>query len=207
MLVELYLWSRGTNALSLDDLKNAVRTIGNKYIDREQRARRLFIEERAVSMHFEREREFAIRTEISEYFQISYSAVAFTGSAQLGFSIHQDRLFEPGVSDLDAACISADLFQHAWMDIVEITRSFTDFTPFGHSNRDAIELFKDRILRRGMIRIDAMPLSPMSRSWAAFEGAISRKHTSIFKNISIAVYMNEYAFCWKQDSALAKLIR
>lgn len=193
--------------MSLDSLKSTVRSIGTKYTDREERARRLFIEERAVSLHFEREREFEIRTEISKYFDISYSAVAFTGSAQLGFSIHQDKLFEPGVSDLDAACISPDLFQHAWMDIVDVTRSFTDLTPFGHTSAEKIDLFKDRILRRGMIRIQAMPLSPMSENWTAFEGQISRKHTAIFQNINIAVYMNEYAFCWKQDSALTKLIK
>ncbi|MET4307702.1 hypothetical protein [Bradyrhizobium sp. RT4b] len=54
--------------MKIDDLKNHVRTIGKKYTDREQRARRLFIEERAAALHNERDREFAIKTEISNYF-------------------------------------------------------------------------------------------------------------------------------------------
>ncbi|QQV75865.1 hypothetical protein H5J25_09565 [Sphingomonas aliaeris] len=121
--------------MSVELLKRSVRAISRNYKDREQRSRRLFIEERAASLHFHREREFAIRTAISEHFAVPYSAVAFTGSAQLGFSVHKDRLFEPGISDLDAACISPDLFQSAWMDVVKATRSFTDLTPFGHSKK------------------------------------------------------------------------
>jgi hypothetical protein len=62
---------RAANDMNLDDLKNHVRTIGKKYTDREQRARRLFIEERAASLLQERDREFAIKTEISTFFRIA----------------------------------------------------------------------------------------------------------------------------------------
>jgi len=71
--------------MTLDNLKKAVREIGARYPDREQRARRLYIEERPASLHSERHREFDIKTKISEFFDISYSSVSFTGSAQLGF--------------------------------------------------------------------------------------------------------------------------
>jgi hypothetical protein len=81
--------------MSLEDLKRHVRTIGAKYTDREQRARRLFIEERAVSLQQERDREFAIRTEISTFFSIAYSAVSFCGSGQIGFSIHKNNFSNP----------------------------------------------------------------------------------------------------------------
>lgn len=193
--------------MSLDALKMRVRQIGSKYRNREDRARRLFVEERAASLHFDRDREYSIRSDISEFFNIPYTAVAFSGSAQIGFSIHKDRLFDPGVSDLDAACINADLFQKAWVDVIETTRSFTDLAPFGHAPPEHITLFQDQILRRGMIRVDAMPLSELSRYWSTFQGQISRRHTVLFQRISIAIYLNEYAFCWKQDSALAKLMK
>lgn len=191
---------------SLALLKAQVRAIGARFSNREERARRLFVEERAASLHFHRDREFAIRTEISKFFGIPYSAVAFAGSAQLGFSIHKDRIFEPGVSDLDAACVDVSLFQRAWIDVVETTRSFTDATPFGTRKPNEIELFKDQILRRGMIRVDAMPRSKLSLQWSTFLGQLSRKHAMLFQRVSIAIYMNEYAFCWKQDSALATLM-
>ena len=173
--------------MSLDDLKGRVRAIGSNYRDREQRARRLYVEERAASLHFDREREFSIRTEVSSFFHIPYSAVVFAGSAQIGFSIHKDRIFEPGVSDLDAACIDSGMFQQAWTNVIETTRSFTDLTPFGHTKPEAIARFKDQILRRGMIQVDAMPLSELSRSWSEFQGKVSRRHTVIFQRISIAL--------------------
>lgn len=191
--------------MTLEDLKRQIRTISMRYDDREQRARRVFIEERAASLQQERHREFEIRTETSTFFDIAYSAVSFCGSGQIGFSIHQNKPFERCVSDLDVACIDVELFQKAWKDVVSTTRAFTDLTPFG-SRKKNIEIFKEQILRRGMIWIDAMPQSALSLSWSHFQGTLSRKHTAIFSKISFAIYMNEYAFCWKQDSVLSNLV-
>ena len=191
---------------ALARMKAMVRSVGTRFPDREQRARRLFVEERAASLHFDRDREFAIRPDISGSFGVPYGAVAFAGSAQLGFSVHKDRLFQPGVSDLDAACVDVGLFQRAWIDVIEATRSFRDATPFGTRRPSEIAQFKDQILRRGMIRLDAMPRSTLSLDWNAFIGRLSRRHTDIFQRVSLAVYMNEYAFCWKQDSALTTLM-
>lgn len=197
----------GVRLTGLDALKQKVRSIAVPYRDREARARRLFIEERAAALHFDREREFEIRTAIATFFGVPYSAISFCGSAQIGFSVHKDRLFEPTSSDLDAACVSSDIFQKAWADVITTTQAFTDDTPFGTRPPSEIAQFKDQILRRGMIRIDAMPLSKLSRDWSVYQGELSRKHRSIFKKITLAVYMNEYAFCWKQDSALAQLLK
>jgi hypothetical protein len=192
--------------MSLEDLKRLVRAIGARYDDREQRARRLFVQERAASLHHERDREFEIRTDVSQFFNIAFSSVNFCGSAQLGFSIHKNRLFQPAVSDLDVACVDVNLFQKAWIDVITTTRAFTDLTPFGTRGVDKITLFKEQILKRGMIKVDIMPQSDLSRSWSQFEGEISRRHTVMFKRVTLAIYMNEYAFCWKQDSALSQLI-
>lgn len=193
--------------MDIETLKGTVRTIGAQYTDREARARRLFIENRATALQADRDREFAIRSEISDFFDIPYSAVSFCGSAQLGFSVPKNQLFRTGASDLDAALVSPNLFQQAWKDAIDVTRAFTDATPFGSSASREIELFKDQILRRGMIRIGAMPNSALSSRWRQFEGRLSRGHTTIFRSITLAIYMNEYAFCWKQDSAIAALMR
>lgn len=191
---------------ALEQLKEQVRLIGSKYADREMRARRLYIEERPASLHKSRETEFTIKNDISRFFKIPYSNVHFCGSAQLGFSVHKDRLFEPAISDLDVACVNADLFQKVWMDVIASTRSFTDATRFGVTSKDQIEFFKDQILRRGMIKVGAMPQSTLSQRYKTYEGQISRKHTATFNRISLAVYINEYAFCWKQDSVLSTLM-
>lgn len=190
--------------MSLAELKKCVRGISAKYIDREERARRLYIEERAASLHYQREREFSIKTDISKFYGTSYSSVSFCGSAQLGFSIHKDKLFEPGVSDLDAACLDVELFQKAWIDVIATTRAFTDLTPFRTEKR--VAEFQEKILRRGMIKVDEMPQSELSRSWSKFQGELSRRHTDVFRSITLAIYMNEYAFCWKQDSSITSLV-
>lgn len=193
--------------MTMDALKTRVRDICQNYKVREQRARRMFIEEKAASLHFQREREFSIRRDIAEFYKVPHSAVSFAGSAQLGFSAHKNKLFEPAISDLDAACISADLFQLAWIDVVSTSHGFTRLSSFGSTPLSRIELFKQQILRRGMIRIDAMPISALSRSWSDFQDAISARHTAVFSKITMAIYMNEYAFCWKQDSALTDILR
>lgn len=193
--------------MNLDALKAAVRSIGSRFPDREERSRRLFLTERPASLNRQTDREFAIKTDVSEFFSIPYSAVAFCGSGQLGFSVHKNKLFEPGKSDLDVACIDTELFQRAWMDVIHTTRAFTDLSAFGELGQDGVNQLRDQIVRRGMIRIEVMPQSPLSRDWSRFEGVVSRKHTDLYRNLSIAIYMNEYAFCWKQDSAVAALMR
>ena len=192
-----------TDALS--QLKSAVRRIGGKYNDRFHRARRLFVEERAAALAQSREEEYAIKTDISNHFDIEYASVCFTGSSQIGFSIHKDKLFEPATSDLDVACIDPELYHRAWADIVSTTKAFTDLTPFsGHPAKD-VERLKDNILRRAMIRVKLMPRSSMSSDWNDFQNKLGRRHANLFGGVSIAIYMNEYAFCWKQDTSLSKL--
>jgi hypothetical protein len=191
--------------MTLEELKQQVRTISARYVDRQERARRLFIEERPASLRSERDREFAIKTDISTFFGIAYSSVSFCGSAQIGFSVHKDRLFAPATSDLDVACVDVQLFQRAWVDVISTTRAFTDLTPFGTAGHERIDLLKSQILKRGMIRVDVMPQSALSRAWSQFQGQLSRRHTVVFRKISLAIYMNEYAFCWKQDSTVSHL--
>ena len=189
--------------MEIDDLKQSVRAITNKYPDREDRARRIFIEEGAHA--FDRDRQFSIRTAISQFFEVPYSAVHFCGSAHLGFSIHKDRLFVPKESDLDVACVDTGLFQRAWQDVISASRAFSDQSRFRTRNDEHIRLFKDQILRRGMIRIQMMPHSTLSANWLGLENSLSKEHGDVFRNVTICIYINEYAFCWKQDSALAQI--
>ena len=187
----------------IDERKEWVRRIGGMYRDRTDRVRRLFVEERCCALRGHRDKEYEIRRDISQFFGIDYSAICFAGSAQLGFSICNNSIFRAGCSDLDVACVDVGIYQKAWIDVVGSTRAFTDDTVFP-SGVD-IALFRDRILRRGMIIVDEMPNSKIRNEWQKFEGELSRKHTRIFSRISISLYMNEYAFCWKQDSVVSQL--
>lgn len=193
--------------MTVEALKDAIREIGSRFSNREERARRLFLTERPASLHRREDREFSIKTDLSKSFGIPYAAIAFCGSGQLGFSAHKNRLFTPGTSDLDAACIDTSLFQRAWMDVIETTRAFTDLTRFGQRGRTGVDALRDQIVRRGMIRVDAMPISSLSQEWSAFQSSVSLKNADLYKRISIAIYINEYAFCWNQDSAITQILR
>lgn len=190
----------------LSVIKQAVREIGRLYVDRFERARRLFVEERACALRTDRATEYRIKSEVSKFFDVPYQAVCFAGSAQLGFSIYKDRLFVPATSDLDIACVNGRLFESAWTDVISSTRAFTDETKFSGLRASEIDLFKQSILRRGMIRIELMPRSKLSSSWQQFEERVSRANVTLFRRVSIAIYMNEYAFCWKQEASLAAFL-
>jgi hypothetical protein len=190
----------------LNALKETVRDFGKKYRDRFQRARRIFVEERAVALGAFRDTEYEIKELISKFFEVPYRTICFAGSAQLGFSIYKDRLFVPASSDLDVACVDMGLFEMAWADIVSTTRAFTDETKFSGLTPDEIRLFKESILRRGMIRVELMPRSDLSNKWKRFEQGLSRNYPRQFGKISCAIYMGEYAFCWKQDATLESFL-
>lgn len=193
--------------LVLEEAKLRFKEIAAKYPDRLSRSRRLFLEERAAALMALRDVEYAIKERVAAYFDIKYAEVAFAGSAQVGFSPHKNRLFIPGNSDLDVACVSANLFQKGWSDTVSATRAFTDLTAFSGMSGDEIERFKEGILRRGMIRVEIMPRSKISLEWKDFESLLTRSYPAIFRSVSVAIYLNEYAFCWKQDSAIAAILR
>lgn len=190
----------------LEALKERVRDIGKMSSSELDRSRRLYIYERPVALQGDDAKDYGVKREISEYFGIPYGHVHFAGSTQLGFSAHKDREFIPKQSDLDVACVSSELFQQAWIDVLEATNRFTNLSVFAPLGKTDVDLFKEQIYKRGMIRIEVMPQSSTAVRWRQFEQRISRKHLDKFKSVSIAIYMNEYAFCWKQNSAIEEII-
>lgn len=192
--------------MPIDDMRAEVRAIARLHPDREARARRLFLHESSKAFIGERQVEFSIKSETAEFFDVPFSNIAFCGSAQLGFSPVKETEFVRGVSDLDVAIVSADLFQFAWRDVIDSTRAFSDSTKFGRRRAEEIDIFKSQILKRGMIRVEAMPYSDLVGNWISFQDDISRKYSRSVAKISFAVYLSEYAFCWKQDSAIQKIV-
>jgi len=192
--------------VAIDQMKEDLRAIARRFSDKEERSKRLFIAKRAVCFSGNEDKEFHLKQEVSRSFGVPYTSVSFSGSAQLGFSIRKETLFEPGVSDLDVACIDMQLFQKAWIDVIQTTRAFSDLTKFGKKKEEQIGWFKDRIVKRGMILVDEMPQSELSKQWRASQDQIGRKYAGLFSRVSVAIYLNEYAFCWKQNSSIVTLM-
>ena len=174
----------------------------SEHEDGTEKILRLFLEEHPECFIGNLKDATKIRREISRFFLIPYRSVIFCGSAQLGFSPYKETSFAMGRSDLDVACINGDLFQKAWIDVVSRSRGFTDLSVFPLSGNHEINYFKEKIYKRGMIYVSEMPVTPLVDSWNAFSFELSRKFHNLFSRITFAIYLNEYAFCWKQNSIL-----
>lgn len=183
-----------------------LRKIISSYGDRLERVQRLYLSESSAALAVMPDLDFKIRRATADFFEIPFRKVAFAGSAQLGISVHKGRSFSQGESDLDIACIDTALFHKAWMDVIKVTRAFTSEESFV-GGEDVIREFKDALLRRAMIRVRNMPKSELSHGWRSFEKRLTLEHSSVFKSVSVAIYASEYAFCWKQDSALSAIRR
>jgi hypothetical protein len=186
--------------MTVDAQRAALRATLISYTDPITRSRKAYFENQSFAFADKHDREFRIKSDVCEYFKVPFRSVVFTGSAQLGFSPHKDTPFQAGKSDLDIACVSSDLYVQYWEDILRTTRAFTDQTSF--VGRNHFESLKEHILRRGMILIDFMPNSALKKAATDFLDTIGRQHRDVFNRVTFAIYLNEYAFCSKQTSAL-----
>lgn len=167
------------------------------------RARRIYFDRPSYALDGKHDVEFKIKSAVSEFFGLAFRSVVFTGSAQLGFSPHKDTAFIPGQSDLDVACIDSGLFQKYWEYILTETYAFSNQNKFIDPNH--AEKLKDQILRRGMIFVRYLPKGILRRETMQFLDGLSVEHRALFKSITVAFYVNEYSFCWKQNTAIDQI--
>src|SRR5690606_3013026 len=115
----------------------------------------------------------------------------------------------PGSSDLDVAIINMECFQGVWMELNETTRALTDVSGFSSFSNPTvlIEEIMIMLLKRGMIHLSKMPRSSKFNRDRSFLDDLSKEHRHMFARITVAFYMNEYAFCWKQKSAIRHIVR
>ncbi len=186
-----------------------VRALAARYPDPLKRAQRVYLDEPSHAMEGKHDSEFAIKQEVAEYFKIPFRHVAFTGSAQLGFSPTKGTMFEKGRSDLDIACVDQELFQRYWIILNQATRAFNDISGFSiHKDpKRAHDELREMIVKRGVLYHWLMPKCHETDRDAAFLDSLTKDYTTFFGKITIGMYMNEYAFCWKQNSALQIVLR
>lgn len=183
-------------------------TLARQYALPLDRARRLYLDESSFAIGSKKNAEFEIKSRISQHFAVPFRAVVFCGSAHLGFSPHKDTEFTPGVSDLDVAIVSMEAFQRAWMTLNEATKALNDLSGFVfHKNPEAtIENIRTMMIKRGLLHLSSMPTCKTFDSDRAFLDQLSKGHRRLFATIGVTSYMNEYAFCWKQTSAIQHLL-
>jgi hypothetical protein len=188
----------------VDDRRKALQGILSPYTDTVSRVRQAYFEQRSMALADKHEVEFQIKGSVSDHYRVPFRSVVFTGSAQLGFSPHKDTAFSVGASDLDVAVIDNRLYQDVWAIVLRVTNAFNDLSSF-HSSEHADQI-KNHMLRRGMILLDFMPKCLERSREQAYLDQLSQRYRRIFGRISLAIYMNETAFCIKQASALSNIL-
>ena len=71
---------------------------------------------------------------------------------------------------------------------------------------ETADRLKDQLLRRGMILIKNMPLCNQVVQIEQVLARASRTGKGAFKEVNLAVYMSETLFCWKQNSAIQRIV-
>lgn len=171
------------------------------------RFQRIFLEEPSHCTAHERSIEFAIKRSISDYFAVPYRSVVFTGSGHLGFSPHKGTLFDPRTSDLDVAIIDITLYQEYYELCIEHSRAFTDLTGYTYrGGAKSANLLQEYIARKGMIPLWKMPSCETVLEDEAYLAGLGEKYRHVFAGISVVLFISEYAFCWKQASAVKQLM-
>lgn len=188
--------------------RDEIAALARQYNDPAERARRIFLDEPSYGASQKRGTEFEIKSALATQFAVPFRAVAFCGSAQLGFSAHKGSDFIAGASDLDAAIIDSIAFQRIWQTLVHATKAFTDLSGFDAQRQpDATAVqIRDMMARRGLLHLNQMPRAREFDVSRNFLDQLSVKHRDLFARINVSFYINEYAFCWKQNSALQSLL-
>lgn len=143
-----------------------------------------------------------IKDRIAGHTKLPLSMIRVCGSAYWGKSFTTEKDFSPGVSDLDVALVSDQLFVRALSEVRIKTFNFTNLTLFPTTG--APEIFQDYAYKKGIIRIDQMPKTD-TKTWidSIFQN-VSKSYLQHFNNINAVIYDSEMSFTNKQTGALLK---
>jgi hypothetical protein len=87
--------------------------------------------------------------------------------------------------------------------------AFNDLSAFGTepSASKKVDEIHAMLAKRGLLHLRNMPKGRAFDEDRIFLRDISKEYRDMFKEITITFYINEYAFSWKQHSAVQQLMR
>lgn len=144
-----------------------------------------------------------IKDVLADELNTPISMVRICGSAYWGHSFVNDTPFRPAESDLDVALINPQLFVACLSEVRQLTRNFSNLTFFRGAQTIPIT-FQDYAYKKGIIRVDLMPLTKIKRNLDSVSDAVSRKYINHFSKISFMIYDSEHSFTVKQMWATKK---
>lgn len=147
-----------------------------------------------------------IKQSICSTLLVDISEIRVCGSAYWGRKFFDSAPFEPGISDLDVAIISPQLFCRCMAEVRDVTRNFRDQTPFPKTERSisSYDKFHDYAFKKGIIRIDNLPNIKTRHEMLKASETISRDFLDHFEKITFLIYDSASSFAVKQAGAAGK---
>ena len=133
-----------------------------------------------------------LKTKIACHFNIEVTKVHMVGSAKLGFSIAETKLWKlfDDDSDIDMVVISENVFDDFWKDLSDLNTGLYDRS---ENDENKFHSFL-KYFFRGWIRPDFLPLAHhKTQEWLDYFRSISYGEFGTFK-ITGAVFKSEFFF-------------
>lgn len=169
-------------------------------------AKNEFLLDGAAYFSDKKELYLTVKQKISTLLPVDISEVRICGSAYWGYRFKDESPFSPGVSDLDVALISPQLFCRCMAEIRQLTKNFNDQTAFPQPTRriSVYVEFRDYAFGKGIIRTDHLPNVKTRADLERASEVISREFLSHFEKISFSIYDSALSFAVKQAGAAGK---
>jgi predicted nucleotidyltransferase len=135
------------------------------------------------------EQYLSLKEKVASFFDVSTAEVIVVGSAKLGFSIKDTKLYTPfdeNESDIDVAVISSDAFDKIWREVHRYTKTGTFFP-----KKDEFQNY----LYDGWIRPDKMPpddIFKFANEWRLFFRSLTKSGDYGGIKIAAGLYKSWY---------------
>lgn len=182
----------------MDHIETIKKNLASK-VPRRDIVRKVYLTMPTSAFHDNYDIQYDILNSISKYFSVPITSVHVAGSAKVGRSIHKNRDFTPGESDLDIAIIDSGLFTK-WMEIsFEASRSYINY--YNNEDRNKFLFY----ISKGIFNYKVMPRCSARGEIETFFHQLTVKHEQIFRTISAFVYLSQTFFEVKQLSVIKNI--
>lgn len=185
------------------DLNLAINSARQRGLSNSAIIRSLFYFRRSPISHKHESSVFDIFDDVSLHFEVPFKNIYLSGSAQTGHSLHKNRDFSEGESDLDLAIVDTNLFKKYSEICYSITDGYRNLTKFKtrRSIDDVPSFFREN-LSRGFFRPDLMPNCKERDDWFRYFDQLSTAHVGIFKSVNCGIYLSQVFFEHKLTKVL-----
>lgn len=167
--------------------------------------RRLYSIEPPFVLANEREKFFDIVESCAQALKVPILAVRVAGSAQTGYSFHQNQPFKEGKSDLDLAIISGPYFERLLRAAQRVAIPAPNTLERPRRNlfpvikgSNVYDQFLENAAMHGYILPGYLPNCEEKQEILEISRRLSRPYTKEFSDINLAFYLSAYFFERKQ---------